>query len=238
MGASAGPAEGAGHLRGREREEVMARPAGGYKLKDGTRVPGNTTICELWGANKRQLMWWANKMGLEGKTLEDAQKLEAEAGTLIHTLVEAELRSLPTTTIVIPPELKDKVENGLLGFYEWRDSSKLEVTHSELSLVSEKHRFGTTIDFPSRVNGRRRNVELKTADGLYETFLIQSAAQGAAWDETFPEDPVDGYVILRFGKADGSFHETFFPRGAPKMSAAWESFLHLRSLYDLARVLK
>ena len=216
----------------------MPRPAGGYKLRDGTRVPGNTTICELWGANKRQLMHWANKMGLEGKTLQEAQEHEATIGTIIHRIVEHELHGKAWPDLMMTDEQKSRVENALIGFYNWRDSTLVEVEASEVVVVSEVHKFGTTLDHPSRVKARRRIVELKTADGLYETMLIQVAAQGAAWDEKYPDDLVDGYDILRIGKGDGSFHHDFFPRGAPKMIAAWESFLHLRALYELAKALK
>jgi len=217
---------------------MSPRPAGGYKLASGERVPGNTTIVSQLGWNTRPLMYWANKMGLEGKPLAEAQELEATVGTFIHAIIEAELRGKPRPELAISQEQKDRVDNALLGFYEWRDSSLLKVTHIEIPLISEIHRYGTTPDFPALVRQRRRMIQLKTADGLYPEVLIQVAAEGAAWDENFPDDPVDGYDILRIGKGDGSFHHDYFPRGAPKMVAALKCFLHLRALYDLAKAMK
>ena len=44
----------------------MARPKGGYKLEDGTRVPGVTTVAGAYG-DKGGLVHAAWKLGSEGK---------------------------------------------------------------------------------------------------------------------------------------------------------------------------
>jgi len=216
----------------------MPRPKGGYLNKAGGRVPANGTIREQWGANKRPLMFWANRMGLEGKTLKEAEEKETTVGSIIHAIVEAELRKQPWPVFEVSLEDMARIDNALLGFYEWRDSSQLEVTHTEIELVSEEYQYGTTPDYPSKVRGRRRLIQLKTADGIYPDFFVQMAAEGQAWNENFPEDPIDGYDLLLIGKGDGSFTHMFLPRGAPKMVAGWEVFRHLRALYDLAKAMK
>ena len=214
----------------------MPRPAAGYKTQDGEKVPGCTTITNLWPFNKGQLMHWAWNEGMEGRNYRDSSEKATTVGTIVHAIVEAELHHNPWPSV--PPEHKDQVDKAVLGFYEWRDNSRLEVTESEVSLVSEVYRFGATLDHPARINGRRVILELKTSNDLYGDMLIQLAAQGVVWDEKRFEDQHQGFHLLRIGKDDGSFHHAYYPKGAPKMEVAWKAFLLLRELYDLKVHLK
>lgn len=210
----------------------MPRPAAGYKNTAGTRVSGITTILEGLGWNKRGLnyYWW--EQGCKGaqwpKPLEEAAAL----GTLIHALIEADLRGRPAPEI--PPEHKDRADNAMLAFYEWRSGVGLEVTDSEVSLVSEEHQYGGTIDFPVRLRGRRALCELKTSKEVYADHRIQLAAQGRLWNECYPDDPVQGYYLLRVGKEDGGFSYHYWPN----LEKEWTVFTHLLAIHRLQKELK
>jgi len=67
-------------------EEIMARPASGYRLKDGTRVPGVTTIIGRF-KDSGGLLYWAFEQGQaaergEISNLYDKRDEAADAGTL------------------------------------------------------------------------------------------------------------------------------------------------------------
>ena len=55
-----------------------------YKLKDGTVVPGATTITGL--LNKPFLITWANRLGLEGIDSTKYRDAAADIGTLAHQI--------------------------------------------------------------------------------------------------------------------------------------------------------
>jgi hypothetical protein len=210
----------------------MPRPKGGYKLADGTKVAGVTTILDQWGAKSRGLYYWYWEQGSKGA--EFGKKLEEEAtlGTLVHAWIEAEMRGTPVPDI--PPEHKERLENAMLGFYEWRDAFQLEVTGSEVALVSEQHRYGGTIDFPVRLKGRRAILDLKSSKSVYPDHRVQLAAYGVLWNENFPTDKLMGYHLLQVNKETGGFSHHYFPT----LQIEWQIFLHLRALYELAKVMK
>ena len=210
----------------------MARPKAGYHLKNGDKVPGVTTVLQGLGWNKGALMYWAWDQGRNGKDFRETKDDAADLGTLVHTLIEAEMRGTPTPTI--PLEMKEKAENGLLGFYEWRDAFKLESTGSEVALVSEQYKYGGTIDYPCLLNGRRVILDLKTSKDVYADHRIQLAAYGALWNETHPDDPATGYHLLRVGKEDGGFAHYYWP----SLTDEFEAFYHLAELYRLKKAVE
>jgi hypothetical protein len=68
-------------------------PTISYRLQDGTRVKGCTTIKgQNVGWGKDPLMYWANKMGREGKTMNEARNTATRPGTLAHLLIEYYLK--------------------------------------------------------------------------------------------------------------------------------------------------
>ena len=206
-----------------------------YHLKDGTKVPGVTTVIGAQLAwNKGALMYWAWSQGRDGKDFRETKDVAADLGTLVHFWIEAEMRGKPTPTI--PPEHKEKAENAMIGFYEWRDAFKLESTGSEVSLVSEWHAFGGTIDYPCLLNGRRVILDLKTSKDTYPDHRIQLAAYGQLWGENYdhPSDQIAGYHLLRVGKEDGGFAHHYWP----SLSDEWEAFLLLLKLHGLQKKLK
>jgi len=201
-------------------------PTQPYKLKDGTRVPGVTTVIGgqlAW--NKGALMYWAWDQGRNGKDFRETKDVAADLGTRVHALIENEMRLKPM------PEIPKDCEASLLAFYEWRDAFKLESTGSEVPLVSEKYCFGGTIDYPVLVNGRRCILDLKTSKAVYPDHRIQLAAYGQLWDETHPDDLVTGLHLLQVGKEDGSFHHHYWP----SLAKEFEAFFLLRGLYDLQK---
>ncbi len=203
-------------------------PTQPYKNNAGKRIPGVTTVIgsELaW--NKNALMYWCWEQGRDGLDFRQTRDDAADLGTLVHALIEAEMRKMPTP--VIPEEMKDKAENALLGFYEWQAAFRLEATGSEVALVSELLQTGGTIDYPARVSSRRVILDLKTSKGVYPDHRIQLATYGAIWNENFPDDPITGYHLLQVGKGDGSFHHHYWP----SLERELVSFTHLRKLYDL-----
>ena len=62
-----------------------------YELKDGTWVPGITTILQI--KNKPQLVPWANKLGLEGIEVGKYVDELADIGTIAHERIKCFLKN-------------------------------------------------------------------------------------------------------------------------------------------------
>jgi hypothetical protein len=139
-----------------------------YRLQDGTRVPGATTITGV--LNKPALVKWANNLGLNGIDSSRYVDSLANAGTLAHYLAACELLKEEPDQSYQDEFSKvdhDRAANAMLSFYNWQKQHTVEVVASELQLVSEQFRFGGTCDFIATVDGQLTLVDLKTCKALY-----------------------------------------------------------------------
>lgn len=210
----------------------MPTPKKGYYLADGDRVPSVTTVISRF-KDAGGLMWWAWDCGMKGQDYRDVRQQAADAGTVAHELVEAWLQKRASTSEA-PVEIMDKAQKSFGAFLEWAEGSKLQVTHTEMQLVSEAHRYGGTPD-ALLIHGKRSMGDWKTSNAVYSDYLIQLAAYGNLWNENNPDDLVEGgFHLVRFDKQYGDFHHHYWS----ELDAAWRAFLHLRELYEIEKELK
>lgn len=211
----------------------MPTQKGGYYLADGTtRVPSVTTVCNRF-KDAGGLIHWAWKEGSEGRDYRETRDKAADAGTMAHAAVDAWIHSKPIR-FDGDPDVCGKAKTAFGAFLSWTEQTQLRVTHTEIPLVSEAHKFGGTFDAVVIRNGRAM-ADWKTSNAVYTENLIQLAAYGALWNENFPDDPiVAGNHLLRFDKEFGDFHHHYWA----DLSTAWDSFLHMRRLYENDKELK
>lgn len=210
----------------------MPTPRQGYHLKDGTRVPSVTTVLSRF-KESGGLIHWAWALGKEGKDYREVRDQAADAGTLAHAAVEAWIHKQPFD-FTGDPEVCQKARKAFEAFLEWAAQSRLTVTHTEVGLVSEKHKFGGTLD-GILVRGKRSIGDWKSSNKIYPEYLIQVRAYGELWAENFPDDPITGgFDLVRFDKTFGDFHHHHWN----ELDNAWKAFLHLRELYDIDKELK
>lgn len=209
----------------------MATAKGGYFVADGSRVPGVTTIISKF-KESGGLIHWAWSLGKEGKDYRDVKDKAAEAGTLAHELVERWIKKEPLS-VEGDPEVTAKAKNAFEIFLEWAQQTRLEVTDTEVALISEKHRFGGTLD-AMLVNGKRSLGDWKTSNSVYGDYLYQLAAYGILWEENFPDKPIEGgYHLMRFAKEHPDFAHYYWG----ELEEAKEGFLLMRRLYDIKATL-
>jgi hypothetical protein len=205
----------------------MGRPAGGYRLKDGTRVPGVSTVASVC-KDSGGLIQWAWALGMEGKDYRQVRDDAASAGTLVHEAAEA-WKHGREPIFIGPQDVVTKAHRGYSAFLEWTQQTRLRIEETEVSLVSEEHRFGGTFD-ALLVGDKRVMADFKTASAVYPEHLMQISAYRALWEEHHPEQPIEGgYYILRFSRDYGDFAANWYG----ELEAAWQAFLHCRQLYDL-----
>jgi len=171
-----------------------------YRLQDGTRVPGTTTI--LGVINKPALIPWANKLGLQGIEVGKYQDVTAKVGTCCHAMIESHLKGEAFDDSEYDKTTLNLAENGYLKYLDWEAKHTLEDVHAELPLVSEELEYGGTIDLYCKLDGEYTLVDFKTsASGIYSEMEWQVAG---AYEYLLSENGynVDRVMILRLGRSD------------------------------------
>jgi len=206
-------------------------PTQPYHLKDGTRVPSVTTVIAKL-KDSGGLVHWAWDLGMKGLDYRQVRDQAATAGTLAHALVEQWIKK-ENPTITGDPEVCAKAWKCFDAFLEWAEQSKLSVTHTEVALVSEKHRYGGTLD-AIIVGNRRALGDWKSSARVYPEYLVQLAAYGKLWEENHPDEPIiGGFHLCRFDKEFGDFKHHWWS----ELDRAWDAFLHMRELYEITKEL-
>lgn len=199
-----------------------------YKDKSGQRLPSVTTIISRF-KDSGGLLYWANTCGLDGQTLEEARAPAATAGTMAHDLVEAHIKGEELPDLFGNANVIAKARAAFEVYLGWQSMTKLEIRHTEVSLVSEKHRFGGRLDAIGVVNDKLVLVDWKTSNSVYADYLYQLAAYRLMWEETYPDHPIiGGFHLCRFAKEEGDFSHHYFP----SLDEETETFLLMRRLYD------
>lgn len=208
-------------------------PAVIYRNKEGKRVPSVTTVLNQWGANKQALINWAWKQGDSGVSL--YEKPEAETGTITHLMIDSDVKGQKLDLGQFPMERVKEAQKCYDNFLEWKRVHKFQPIKTEVSLISEKHQYGGTLDCVALIDDRLSITDWKTGKDVYEDHIIQLEAYAMLWKENFPDSPLSGgFHIIRTGKEIASFVHHWYG----EFPNAWKVFEHLRELYDLQKLIK
>ena len=221
---------------------MMPTPRNGYFKKDGSKVPGTTTIIGRF-KDSGGLLHWAfeqGKLAQQGKILKLYDKAEeaADIGTLAHEMVELYLNGRnPLKALYNAGDKAEKAQLAFDNFLKWKQQTKINIIskYQEIQLVSEKYSFGGCPDAIGELDGKLILLDWKTSSGIYQDYLIQLAAYKHLWEESNPYKPIDGGMYLcRFAKDFPDFSAHFFA----ELDEAWEQFLLFRRAYDIDKQLK
>ena len=227
----------------------MPTPSAGYRLADGTRVPGTTTIIGRF-KDSSALVKWAYRQGREHESLAVAGKpaprdlyevtqAAADIGTVVHAMVEATINGTDAIHVLSESGLSGdaiaKAESGHRAYLSWASMTRLEIVAQEMPLVSQIHRFGGTPDAIGRVNGELCLLDWKSSNAIYSDYLLQLAAYRLLWEEEHPDQPLTGgFHLCRFSKEHGDFSHHYYS----ELSDALRMFLLLREAYTLDQGLR
>ncbi len=201
----------------------MPTPKAGYFLKDGSKVPGTTTIC---GAYKDSggLLHWAWEQGTKGLDYRQTRDKAGDIGTLVHAIIEAMLKG------ELPPAVSEEAAKAVHAFLGWQRQNKIEIIEAEIQLVSEEYKYGGTLDAVGVIDEEYVLLDWKTSKGVYKNYLLQLAAYIQLWNENHPGMEIVKACLVRFSKTDGVCEPYFFP--AEDLSVALTQFLAFREAYN------
>ncbi|MBK3666164.1 hypothetical protein JJE66_33705 [Bradyrhizobium diazoefficiens] len=131
----------------------------------------------------------------QGCSLHEERKQEAAAiGDEVHGWIEQYvLGNTPTM-----PETRE-AQIGVTAFLEWVDAHHVEFISSERVVYSKKHDYIGKLDIEARVNDQLCLVDIKTSNGIYNTYNLQTAAYVRA-DEEESGKKYHGRWIIRVAK--------------------------------------
>ena len=232
----------------------MPTPKQGYRNAVGEKVPSVTTILGRF-KDADGLIKWAYKTGREHENLVsrnlpapghlyDVSGKAAEAGTIAHDMVESYIKVGPDAALatfeaaakVSIQDVVDKAYNAYLQFRKWWAQTNINVTDTEMGLVSEQHQYGGTPDaMGTEVEGTDTVVliDWKTSNKVYGEMLIQLAAYSILIEENLGLK-VQGAHLLRMSKENADFAHHYYG----DLTREREAFLLMRKLYDHVKVIE
>lgn len=211
-------------------------PTTDYRLADGTRVTGTTTILKRVTPSGG-LIHWAWTQGRDGKNLYETRDRAGDAGTLGHAMIEAYIHQRAVEGLEsFDANLRELADKAFQAYLEWERSYDVQIQETEMHLVSEEFRYGGTPDAVGLVRGKLSLLDWKTSNALYPEVLGQLAAYGRLWFENRGQR-FESYHVLRLGKEHGNFDHRYYPPSVVE-GIGWRYFKAARDVYNCDRELK
>jgi len=203
-----------------------------YKLKNGKKVPGVTTIISILA--KPALIHWAWDLGTKGVDYRKFRDDKADIGSLAHYLIMCYLKKETPDTSDYSKKQIDQAENCIISFFEWKKMHSFEPILIESPLVSEKYKFGGTPDLLAKINGEYCLIDFKTGKGIYVNDMFP---QLAAYSHLLQENnyKITNSRILRIGREES---EGFEERLIQDIEPYWEIFKNCLSIYNIRKGLR
>jgi hypothetical protein len=219
-----------------------------YFLKDGTHVPGCTTVLSC--LSKPALIHWSADEERKGiidcynRNADIPEKFfyltkrdtAATVGSCAHWMCEGFLKKFnPSFASDIEENLVNKAYESFRKFKSWWEESEFEVVESEVQMVSETLKAGGTADIISRdQQGRLVLVDLKTNKKIYKKDMgLQMSCYKMLYEETTGKK-IDRCILVRIGKELASDMEVW---ECEDIKPFEKSFVQLTQLYHSLNLL-
>lgn len=206
-----------------------------YKLKDGTLVVGVTTITGQLA--KPQLVHWAYNLAVDGIKYWEVTNEAKNIGTIVHYMVECKLKGIIPDSSILKDYTQNQIETAKLSydnFLKWFKTHDIKVLAVELQLVSEKFRYGETIDFMAEIDSVLCLVDIKSGKGIYDDMKYQLTAYKQLYEEIYKKKIERVYIIHIPHIENKNFVEYRYD----DLTKEFWCFYHLLKYYQLKKGLK
>lgn len=130
-------------------------------------------------------------------------KKKTDAGSLgsfVHNWVEDYINGKNP-----PQPINEQMLGATERFLDWQKKHDVEFLLAEQPIYSRRHNYAGITDFICKIDGKMWIGDLKTSNGIYDTYYSQASAYLQARVEEFPDETYEGIVVVRVGKKDGDF---------------------------------
>lgn len=143
----------------------------------------------------------------------------SDYGTLAHQYADAVIKGLPK------PEVPHEMRHTIEAFETWLATTDIKVLGGDTKVASRKFKYGGSLDAWGLHKGRPAILDIKTSNGIRDTYALQVAAYWEAFAETF-DIRCEKAFIVRFGKEKPDFEV----KEVRSLSAAFFAFLSAKDL--------
>lgn len=234
--------------------QMTYNDAGHKYVVNGTEVMGVTSALQV--INKPALIQWGINLALSyvaenikagekydeiklkevitaAKTAHRKKKEEAaDFGTMVHEWIESYIKGQNPKPLV-----NDLLQKACETFITWAKENKVVFTSSEKIIYSKKHNYAGTCDFTCTINGKKFVGDIKTSNGIYDEYSMQTAAYRLALEEETGET-YDGMVIVRVPKVEDDKVEIAYINNYEKNARAFLCALYLKQHFNLLKAQK
>jgi hypothetical protein len=126
------------------------------------------------------------------------KKVEAgNLGSFVHKWVEQYIKG-ENPTMPVNEELQDSIKR----FLSWVEKHQVKFLASEQVIFSKRYKYAGTFDFICTMQGKPNLYmgDLKTSNGIYDEYFLQTSAYRYARHEEFPDERYTGQLIIRVGR--------------------------------------
>lgn len=195
-----------------------------YKLKDGSIVAGCSSVVK-YGPPIDGLLYWAYTRGLNGEDFNKVRDLAADIGACGHFLIETYLGGDTADLSDFSKSAIMPAEIACDNFKTMWEASGYQVISTELQMVSEKYRYGGTLDVLFLDEANRRTLgDIKITSAIRPSHKYQLAGYENLNNENHPDMPIERRCIFHVPKEPGDIVDTKWidPK---KIGKAFEIFL-------------
>ncbi len=210
-----------------------------YQLLDGTWVPGASTVSNIH-KDFQPLLGWAWGLGMKGLDFRKVRDDAADVGTVAHFMITCFLKGDEPDLSEFPDKIVEKAKGCFDKFVTTWEKEGLTFISNELSLVSEKHRYGGTLDIiASDKEGRITLIDEKTSKSIYDCYIMQLVAYEHLYNEQphswhpHTDQKISRRVIFRHGKGGAKDSQIrWFDTEDDQLDWHWSRFLARVALYE------
>jgi len=188
-----------------------------YTLRDGSVVPGVSTIVGTMGEGKEGLIRWNVKEASQGNDPIAMRNRQAEVGSVAHEMIRCYLMNEEFDGSEYAPAIYNDGAKYFESFKRWAKDHDITLVLVEQELVSEEYKYGGTLDLIVRLDGTLAILDHKTSGNIYPTHKVQIAAYQQLFDEALAPEygPIERTIILQLKpRAAATPHEImpgYFP---------------------------
>jgi hypothetical protein len=128
--------------------------------------------------------------GIHQERKQEAASIGDEAHSWIERHIKGETPEMPE---------RKGAQIAVNAFLDWVAANKVKFVSSERVVYSKKHDYIGKMDIEAKVNGKLCLIDIKTSNGLYNTFGLQTAAYLKA-DEEESGKKYHGRWLIRLAK--------------------------------------
>jgi len=139
---------------------------------------------------------------------------KADIGSVVHRVLEQELLARagkadhPKLPLVADPilapgldeEMIAQANNCIKAGFQFFDEHHIELIATEAVRWSPKYGYLGTGDLVAMYDGVRASLDYKSGKRIYPSVWLQLAAYQKAWEEEFPEQPIEKRVAINVGR--------------------------------------